>query len=553
MISSLKIQNYALIKELEISPGKGLNIITGETGAGKSIMLGALGLLLGNRADIKALLNEESKCFVEAQFDLTSNNLKSLFSILDIDYDQHTIIRREITTSGRSRAFINDQPVTLDLLEEVSSKLVDIHSQLDTGKLRSNEFQIDLIDSYCEAIHLKSKYQEQYSQFKALQKKLKQLKEQKVSAGKDAEYKQYLVEELNKAALVEGELEQLEVEQKTLSNAEEIKLKLQEVNQRLTGEEFGVLDALQVANQTLQKLASFDQEGFEELVKRIDSTRLELEDLSAVIEDKFERTDLDPERLNEVNDRIALLNSLLKKHGVLDVAELIQISQELNNELSTFTNIDDQIDQLVKQANLAEKELLNLGERLSQKRKKSIASLKKAIEHIVHQLGMEDAAFEVEIVSKEPAEDGLDEIKMLFSANRGVAPQDMVKVASGGEFSRLMFALKYILSEKTAMPTVIFDEIDTGISGEIAIKMGKLMGEMAKNHQMITITHLPQIAAKGKDHYFVFKDNSTDKAVSKIKKMDQDERVGHIAEMIGGSSPSESSIESAKELLNAQL
>ncbi len=548
MLNQLTIKNYALIQELSITPANQLNIITGETGAGKSIMLGAVGLLLGNRADTKALLNSESKCVIEGQFDISNYKLSSLFKKEDLDYEELTIIRREITPAGKSRAFVNDSPVTLDTLKKLGFKLMDVHSQHETLQLGKNSFQLKFVDVYAGTLALRNEYSQLFLAYKKARIELNALLEESKTAAEQADYNSFLLKELSEANLMEDEQEELESSVKMMEHAEEIKLKLNEALAILTNDEFSVTNNVQQLRQSLLQVAKYG-ESYEKLAERINGALIELNDISTEIEREEEKVNFDPEQAQLSQERLSLIYQLQQKHAVLNISELLKIQAELEEKVLHTSNLGDEIAKRQKEVG----ELLTMctdkANKLSEKRMACFVKLAKELETLLAEVGMPDASIELKR-SEIPLENsGSDEIKILFSANKGIAPQELAKVASGGEFSRLMFCLKYILAAKVSLPTIIFDEIDTGVSGEIAIKLASMMKKMAENHQVITISHLPQIAAKGDQHYFVYKDNNASKAISKIKSLSEDERIVEIAKMLGGDNPSEIAFENAKELI----
>ncbi len=549
MIRSLSIKNYALIQSLEMSPSPNLNIITGETGAGKSIMLGAVGLLLGKRADTKALFSEEEKCVVEGVFDIKNYKLKELFEAADLDFESECIIRREISPSGKSRAFINDTPVTLDVLKTLGVHLMDVHSQHESLHLGSNEYQLEILDIYAGHQELIAQYQKSYAEFTNAEKTYSRLVKKAQESAKDTDYKQYLYNELAEAQLSAGELELLEEELEMLENAEEIKVNLGQLNQLLDESEISLINQLQEGLPLLSSIKGFSKR-LEELFERLNSASIELQDIAREIANEQDRVELDPERLQVVKERIDLLFRLQQKHHTNEVAELIALRDELSAALEDVLNIDSEIKKAKAALEEAQKSMLSTGKTLTASRQKHAQPFAEAIKALITMLGIENGNISIKITPTEPNINGLDLVELLFSANKGVQPRELKNVASGGEFSRLIFAVKYLLADKTAMPTIIFDEIDTGVSGEIALQMVSMMKQMAKNHQVVSISHLPQFAAGGDAHYFVYKDHSSDKSVSKIKKLQEEERVLAIAQMIGGEKPGASAMQSAKELLN---
>lgn len=549
MIKSLTIKNYALIRELDMSPSPRLSIITGETGAGKSIMLGAVGLLLGNRADTKALWDPETKCRIEGVFDIGQYNLQRFFEENDIDYEKETILRREITPSGKSRAFVNDTPTTLDVVRQLGAQLMDIHSQHESLQLGNNQYQQFLLDAYAQHHRLLADYEIAFAAFSKAEKRLEELQKKATESQKELDYQQFLLKELEQAKLEEIAPQELEDELSELENAEEIKLKLSQVDQTLDHEEIGTLTQLKDIQSAIRSLSSISH-TYEKLHERIDSVAIELTDILSEVQRLNENTLLDPERQALVKEKLDLFNRLQQKHAVLEIGELLEIRNKLKAEVSEVANLDQAIEKAEKEVDNSKKEMLDLGTVLSNSRKEFAPKLSSDIESLIRQLGIENGQVEVKVNQNEnPSAAGLDRISILFSANKGVAPREIKEVASGGEFSRLIFAIKFLLADKTSLPTIIFDEIDTGVSGEIALKMIQMMKRMSQNHQIISISHLPQFAAGGDAHFHVYKDHSTEKSETKIRELEQKERIEAIAKMIGGNNPSERAFESAKELL----
>jgi DNA repair protein RecN (Recombination protein N) len=548
MLAELYIKNYALIEELAMKPHQSLNIITGETGAGKSIMLGAIGLLLGNRADTKALLNTEEKCVVEAVFEVGAYNLQTIFEDFDLDYQTSTTIRREINPSGKSRAFINDTPVTLDALKEIGLRLIDIHSQHDTLLLGTNLYQLNVVDAYAQNREILVQYQTYYRAYTQARSRYHKLQTEFKDFQKEYDYNLFLWDELNKAKFEADEQEELENELQLLERAEEVKTKLNRILQFLSHSENSALDELKSLVNGMSSIASLSL-IFNDLRDRLESCRIELQDIGKEIEREEEKIEFSVERIEEVNSRLSLIYNLQKKHQVSTLAELLQIQANLADKVKKVQNFDEELAQAKAQLAEAQKTLLHQAEILSHSRQNVASAIENELKGLLADLGMANATVKITIDSVEPSNEGIDLINFLFSANKGIAPQEISRVASGGEFSRLMLAIKYVLAGKTALPTIIFDEIDTGISGEIALKMGQMFKKMSQRHQLIAISHLHQIAAKGTYHYFVYKDDSADRTVSRIKQLESQERIYTIAQMISGATPSESAILSAKELL----
>lgn len=548
MLLSLNIKNYALIKELTLEPDKSLNIITGETGAGKSILLGAIGLLTGNRADTKALYDDQQKCIIEGTFLIKKLNLKTFFEENDIDYEDHTIIRREIVPSGKSRAFINDTPVNLSLLKELGVQIMDIHSQHETLLLKANTFQLGLIDSYAQNNELINNFSNSYNQYRKAQNQLEKLKNEAQTLKNELDYNSFILSELEAVELENIDLEQLESDQKVLENAEEIKSKLSDAFAFLNNDEISIIHLLREV-QTLLNSVSGLSPKYKELSERVKSSFIELIDISHEIEVEDSNIDTDEAGLLEISDKLSSIYNLQKKHNTESLEELINLRNELSEKVSSTLNLSEDIEKLEVKVKQVYQAAVKDAEALSKSRRDNLKAIESLVIDLLQELGMPNADFRIQMEDKEMSIDGKDTIDFLFSANKGIAPKSLKDVASGGEFSRLMLALKYILAMRTDLPTIIFDEIDTGVSGEIAVKMGKLLQEMATHLQVITITHLPQIAGKGKSHFYVYKDDSSDKTVSKIRKLNQDERIEEIATMIGGLNPSANAIKSAKELL----
>lgn len=531
-----------------MSPDPGLNIITGETGAGKSIMLGAIGLLLGNRADAKSLYDGNEKCIIEGTFNLSGYDLAPNFEDENLDFSDECIVRREISAAGKSRAFINDTPVNLETLRKIGMQLLDIHSQHDSILLGNNEFQLRVVDSYAENGELLRSYQTDYHAYRDAVKAQDELKKQAHQLRKEFDYDQFLFQELNNAGLKSDEQEKLEQELTILENAVEIKEKLQLAHAYLDNPENSVLDLLKSAVGSLTQASRLVSE-YDVLRQRAQSALIELRDLADEIDQVNGHVDLDSARTEVVQERLDLIYSLLKKHQVTTVDQLLSIEETLQGKLSIVMNLDDELAAAEKKVAQTMERMLQGAKRLSDRRKKVTKAIEKLILDRLYQLGIPNASLSIQIGETAPSPSGVDAVTFLFSGNKGIVPQELKLVASGGEFSRLMMVIKYILADKRKLPTIIFDEIDTGVSGEIAKKMGKMMQNMAINHQIIAITHLHQIASSGDAHYFVYKDHSSDKTVSRIKKLTIDERVQEIAQMIGGHNPSEAVLHNAREMI----
>ena len=548
MLTSLKISNYALIDHLAMQPSAGLSMITGETGAGKSIMLGAVGLLLGNRADTKVLLHEAKKCVVEGIFDIRSYGLQGYFEELELDYEESCIIRREISPNGKSRSFVNDTPILLDHLKTLGEKLMDVHSQHDTLLLGEGDFQLSLVDAFAQTAVERAAYQQVFKEFKSSKKRLEELTIQSGRLKKEFDFNQFQLNELSSLSLVAGEQEELEASQQILENAEDIKVKIREILSLFQDEQFGVLQGMGHIQSSLQGLERLAH-AFGSYRQRFQEALIELNDLVESLGDEDSVVEVDVEKLDRTRERLSKIYQLQKKHGLQTVKELMELESQLADQVFHVQQVEDQLlaakrDQLEK-----EKAMLQASELLSQKRKACFPSFEGALKELLHELGMENARIQLERQALEPHASGVDRVELLFSANKGMPLLPLKKVASGGEFSRLLFAIKYLMADKMALPTLIFDEIDSGISGEVALQMVRMMQVIAQNHQVICITHLPQMAAKGDLHFFVYKDHSAEKTISKVKQLTDEERVHELAKMIAGDNPSLAAQTSAKELL----
>ena len=550
MLKHLTIRNYALIKQLELEPSGSLNVITGETGAGKSIVLGAMGLLMGNRADVKVLWDENEKCVTEGVFDIKGYALKSMFKAEDLDYDDTTVIRREISPGGKSRAFINDTPVTLDVMKKIGGYLMDIHSQHETLQLANQLFQLRLIDAYAENTKQTGAYARAWEEYQQAKKEYDKLTQEADTLRQEADYINFQLDELVKASLQEGEQESLESELKIMEHAEEIKNRFNTVLDGLSRSDYAARSTMAEARTNLAQLTGYAP-AYETLHARLNSIMIELDDILNEIEQEEGNVEFDPERAELVKERVNLIYRLLKKHHLQNLKDLLSLQDELQRKSEITSNLDGELARVKGVFEQADHQLTQTAAALSETRKKVVAPLCKQITKLLHELGIPNATLQIDIQPATPGTTGADKIDILFSANKGIAPRPLAQVASGGEFSRLMFSIKYVMAEKTAMPTLVLDEIDSGISGEVSLRLGALMQTMAKKHQLITITHLPQIAAKGDTHYFVFKDSSSKKTVSSIRELKDNERVQEIAKMIGGDNPSKIALQNAEELLQS--
>lgn len=550
MITHLTIKNYALIEDIKVDFQKGLTIITGETGAGKSILLGALALLLGKRADLSSVKNSEKKCVIEAEFEVKNYKLQNLFTSLDLDYEDHTIIRREILPSGKSRAFVNDSPVNLSVLSELGDQLIDIHNQHQTLEVSSQNFQFEVLDALAKTQGLIQRYESALVEFKTKKKSLFQLKEKQQSSQKELDYNQHLLSELEEAKLKRGEHAEVEEEYEKLNNVEGIQENLSEIIQIFESEELGLRSTLNEIKSRLNKLKSYSK-SYDSLSERIQSVQIELDDVFLDINSQLEMVEADPSRLQFLDERLKTLHKLQTKHHVLTIDELLEIQDKLSNEVDETSQLDERLDVLRNEINLLETQLNELAKEIHEKRASILNILKSKLEEILFQLGLPNASFKIELnFSDTFFENGKDELLFLFTANKGSSYGELKKVASGGELSRIMLAIKSVLANYSKLPTIIFDEIDTGVSGEIANKIGVILQSMSKNMQVVSITHLPQIAAKGDHHFKVYKEDNEEQTQTKLKQLNSENRLIEIAEMLSGDKKSESAIAHARELLN---
>jgi DNA repair protein RecN (Recombination protein N) len=551
MLVKLHVQNYALIRELDISLENGLTVITGETGAGKSILVGALSLILGTRADSNVLLDKSTKCIVEGTFHIKEYDLEDYFTANELDYDNVTILRREINPAGKSRAFINDTPVNLNLLKELGDKLIDIHSQHQTLMLSDSSFQLNVIDSFAGNSKLREDYRNLFNNWRKIKKEFDELKERTDKNRADLEYYQFQLAQLDEARLIEGEQDELEKEQETLEHIGEIKLALHDSSALLSSDEVSILGMLRELRQNIGKIRTYLPES-ESLLTRTDSTHVELDDLANEIEKLSVRVEADPDRLNKVNERLDLIYSLIQKHRVKDLNELIMKQDELRNLVKTISTSDERLAEL---ETLLTKELSSLeqiAKNISGNRVKIIPDVENLITGLLKQLGMPNGKFRIELTrSQDFTPSGIDKADFLFSANRQVAPENLARVASGGELSRVMLSLKSLLTKNNNLPTIIFDEIDAGVSGEVADKVGQILAYMGKYMQVINITHLPQVAARGSEHYHVYKDDTGHSTITRIKLLTHNERILEVAKLLSGSEVTDTALKNARELLKA--
>jgi DNA repair protein RecN (Recombination protein N) len=549
MLQKLTIRNYALIDSVDLELDRGLNIITGETGAGKSIMLGALSLILGQRAETKYFFNQDKKCVIEGLFMLQGENLRSAFEEQDLDFQQESIFRREISTDGKSRSFINDTPVTLSVMKQLGERLIDIHSQHATLEVSDPAFQLSVVDVLAGHTALLSDYRNQYKHYKKLQQQLAAMQAAAAEARSRQDYEQFLFTELENAALKAGEQEEQEKELQLLNNAESIKRSLLNSFNLLSEQETSVLPVLKEAAQQLQNIEKFDP-AYETLNERLKSALIELKDLAQETQRFEESISFNPARIEEIGGRLDLIYNLQQKHRVTSIKELLDIQDQLSNNLNDLMHSDEELERLEKEIAGIRVSLEAQAGTLSANRSQSISQTEKQVAELLKQVAMPNARIKIEqSTTAELNKDGKDQIGLLFSANSGHAPAPVGKVASGGELSRLMLAIKSIMAQHTSLPTLIFDEIDTGISGETAVQVGQVIGALEKNMQVICITHLPQIAAKGNAHYFVYKNEDTERTTTGIRKLKTEERVSAIAEMLSGKAPGASARKNAEELL----
>jgi DNA repair protein RecN (Recombination protein N) len=553
MLVKLFVKNYALIKELDVELENGLTIITGETGAGKSILLGALSLILGTRADTTVLLDKKEKCVVEGTFRIEEYDLNEFFISNDLDYESVTILRREINPAGKSRAFINDTPVTVNLLKELGEKLIDIHSQHQTLMLNDNSFQLNVIDSFAGIAKLKIEYRLAYFNYLKLRKEYNGIKEKADRNKADLEYYQFQLDQLEEARLRQGEQEDLEAEQEMLEHAEEIKLALSESSNLFSEEGSSILSMLREVKLNIGKIRSFLHDG-ESLFTRTESALIELDDLAGEIDKLASSIEADPGRLTLINERLDIIYSLIQKHRVADLNDLIIKKEEINDIIESIVTNDERIEEL---ESLLEKEVSSLkvisGE-MSNIRRKILPDIELKITELLKQLGMPNAKFRISLSqSQEFTPSGIDHADFLFSANKQVAPENLAKIASGGELSRVMLSLKSLLTRNNNLPTIIFDEIDSGVSGEVADKVGQILSGMGKYMQVVNITHLPQVASRGTKHYHVYKDDIEDSTITRVKLLTGDERIMEVARLLSGSEVTETALKNARELIKAAI
>ena len=549
MLKNILIRNYALIDELAIDLAKGLTIITGETGAGKSILLGALGLLMGDRADVTALYDPSKKCLVEGTFNLKDYDLKDFFLVHDLEYDVEIIIRREVNPEGKSRAFINDSPVTISVLKLISSRLIDVHAQHETLHLNEAAFQLHALDAVAETSELVAAYKLKFRLFKKNSEQLQSLQEQELKDKKELDYFNFQFNELDTAQLIPGQQSVLEAELETIENAEFIKGGLSNAYFVLAGADKSLIDALTEVKNTLAQLAKFNP-SIATLNDRVQSSHIELKDIASELEALEGNIVHDPKKADIVQEKLDVIYRLQQKHNVKTIDELIILKTDLEQKITAIGSLEEQIKKLAMELEAVQKHLADLAGKLTKKRAAAAPQFSKSVKETLTQLGMANAELNISMEQlKEYKETGLDKVTFLFSANKGSDAQPLSKVASGGELSRFMLSLKSLLAKHTALPTIIFDEIDAGISGDIAAKTGSILEKMAATMQVITITHLPQVACKGKTHLFVYKQEQGKRTVTRIKQLNKEERVEEIAKMLSAGKVGEAALRNAKELL----
>jgi len=550
MLKRLEIQNYAIIESLDLRLENGLTIITGETGAGKSILLGALGLIMGNRADSRVLYQTDQKCYVEATFDISEYNLQDFFKKEELEYEEELIIRRVINTSGKSRAFINDEPTTLSILKELTEQLVDLHQQFDTLDLHSVSFQTKTIDAIAGNLEIVEAYNEEYRHFQKIKRQLNVLVEEHKQANQEMDFLSFQMNEFNEAELMNGEKEEKEQLLEKLSNAEDIQRVGTMIYHRIEDGEMTVNDTLTDLGNELSSFASADKE-LESLYERLISAQEELRDLALAAQRIADNTEFDEGHIEELKQRLDLIYRLEKKHHVGSLEELLEVQDDIARRLDSFGDLSENIAKLEKEISKVEKSLIDKAVVIRKSREKAIPEFEKAIHEMLVPLSMENAFVKVEMEALDsPGPSGMDKITFLFSPNKGSSYKPLKDIASGGEISRLTLCIKSLIADAMTLPTLIFDEIDTGVSGEVASRMGEILSKLSDGHQIISITHSPQIAAKADKHYFVHKHDKEDRTVTAVKLLQKEERIIEIAKMLSGNPPSDAAIANAKDLLS---
>lgn len=551
MLKQLSIQNYALIEHTELELASGLSVITGETGAGKSIMLGALGMLLGQKTDTQVLLNKDKKCVVEATFDVSAYSLQPLFDEADVDYASETTIRREILPNGKSRAFVNETPANVTFLKTLGTRLIDIHSQHQNMLLSQASFHLDVVDAVAATNAEVATYAEAYGRMRAKEQELEKLKEINERQSRELEYDRHILRELEAAKLDDpDELETLEKQQQAQGQIETIKENLAAAINALDTEDSGVLSQLRRVERNIDNVAQFLPTDAA-VGMRLESARIELDDLCHTLQEFTENIEFDADELARLTDRLNLLNTLTKKNSVGSVGELIRLCDDLALKVSSVDNFDDRLKELTAELDATRADAQGKADALTAKRQSVFASITASIEEQLHEMGMSNARFVVSHNKVGMRPDGQDDIRFLFAANKNGTPTDIARVASGGEMSRVMLSIKSLLSQTKNLPTIVFDEIDTGVSGDVADRMGRIMNEMSQHLQVLAITHLPQVAARGQRHYVVYKEDTDSKTVSHIKLLPPEERINELAKMLSGSHITPAALANAQELLNS--
>jgi len=549
MLQSLAIQNYTLINQIEIDFNNGFSIITGETGSGKSILLGALGLVLGQRPETNILKDKDRKCIIEANFNITKYHLQKFFAEVEMEYEEETILRREILPNGKTRAFVNDSPVNIKLLKELGLRLIDIHSQNQNLSLGDPEYQMGIVDTYAQHAPLLNDYQVQFETYQTIKRDLKNQEEIARKEKSDLDYYQFQLQQLIEANLIEGEQVDMESELETLNHAEEIKSNLFKASNLLNDGDLAIISLLKEARSAIGQVQNVFSEG-NEFYERFESSCIELQDLSTELERSYESMEFDPSKISFLNEKLDAIYSLQQKHRVDSVEDLIGIREDLDEKVRKISSSDELIEELKEQLKMQDAKLSKASEKLSKSRKSVIPEIEKALESQLVQLGMPHAKIKFDqTIAEEYQYLGRDLIRILFSANKNGHLEEISKVASGGEMSRLMLSIKSLISSSTALPSIVFDEIDTGVSGEIADKMGVVMRDMAENIQVISITHLPQIASKGNYHYKVYKADDELETYSNIVLLDRESRIEELAKMLSGADMTQAAMENAKVLL----
>ncbi|MDT8401186.1 MAG: DNA repair protein RecN [Bacteroidales bacterium] len=549
MLKKLLVRNYALIRELEMNFDNGFTVLTGETGAGKSIILGALSLILGVRADSSTLLDKSEKCMVEGFFDVKDETISGFFRKNDIDEMKPMILRREVSPNGRSRAFINDTPVNLDLMKELGNRLIDIHSQHESLLLSSNHFQLSVIDSFADHSTLLDEYRSVYEEYKRLEWEYRTLANDRDKRIADLDYYSFQLKQLDEAKLREGEEKDLEEEEELLTHAGEINEALASSSVLISGDDISAINHLNEVRKLLEKIVSFYPDA-ESLIERIESSVIELNDLGNELNNRAFSVEGDPGRLEHVSERLDILNSLMQKHRVEEVKSLIEIREELRNAISGIETSDERLSELELMLDKRLARMNELANQISENRNYHLPSIEEKMKSLLVQLGIPNGRFEIKLAQKDSfSENGRDHAEFLFSANKQILPENIGKVASGGELSRVMLSLKSLLTDNKSMPTIFFDEIDAGVSGDVATRVGNILADMGKKMQVINITHLPQVAAHGTMHYYVYKEDEADSTITHIKLLDDKEKLREVARLLSGNEITRASLDNARELI----